>query len=171
MMKGLGDQFLDNRVVIVDLPGFGASEEPKTVWTVDDYVDMLHELLQKLNIDCPIIIGHSFGGKIGLLYATKYKVKKLVCLASPYKKQVVQLSLKTKLLKTAKKVPGLKKLEGFAKKHIGSTDYKNASEMMRKIMVEHVNYDISNKLNNISASHSSNAYIEFSYSADLNISP
>lgn len=108
MMKGLGDQFLDNRVVIVDLPGFGASEEPKTVWTVDDYVDMLHELLQKLNIDCPIIIGHSFGGKIGLLYATKYKVKKLVCLASPYKKQVVQLSLKTKLLKTAKKVPGLK---------------------------------------------------------------
>lgn len=149
MMKGLGDQFLDNRVVIVDLPGFGASEEPKTVWTVDDYVDMLHELLQKLNIDCPIIIGHSFGGKIGLLYATKYKVKKLVCLASPYKKQVVQLSLKTKLLKTAKKVPGLKKLEGFAKKHIGSTDYKNASEMMRKIMVEHVNYDISNKLNKI----------------------
>ena len=119
------------------------------MWTVDDYVDMLHELLQKLNIDCPIIIGHSFGGKIGLLYATKYKVKKLVCLASPYKKQVVQLSLKTKLLKTAKKVPGLKKLEGFAKKHIGSTDYKNASEMMRKIMVEHVNYDISNKLNKI----------------------
>ncbi len=149
MMKGLGDQFLNNRVIIVDLPGFGASEEPKTMWTVDDYADMLHELLQQLNIDYPIIIGHSFGGKIGLLYATKYNVKKLVCLASPYKKQVLQLSLKTKLLKMAKKVPGLKKLEHFAKKHIGSADYRNASEMMRKIMVEHVNYDISNKLNQI----------------------
>ncbi len=146
MMKSLGDQFLDKRVIIVDLPGFGSSEEPKTVWKIDDYVDMLHELLEKLSIDSPIIVGHSFGGKIGLLYATKYKVEKLVCLASPYKKQIVKLSLKTKLLKTAKKVPGLNKLENFAKKHFGSTDYKTASEMMRKIMVEHVNYDISDQL-------------------------
>lgn len=146
MMKSLGDQFLDKRVIIVDLPGFGSSEEPKTVWKIDDYVDMLHELLEKLSIDSPIIVGHSFGGKIGLLYATKYKVEKLVCLASPYKKQIIKLSLKTKLLKTAKKVPGLNKLENFAKKHFGSTDYKTASEMMRKIMVEHVNYDISDQL-------------------------
>ena len=83
------------------------------------------------------------------MYATKYDVCKLVCLASPYKKYVANPSLKTKILKTAKKIPGLNKLEGFAKKHIGSTDYKNASDMMRKIMVEHVNYDISDKLNKI----------------------
>ena len=150
MMKGLGNQFSNtNRIVILDLPGFGQSEEPKNVWILDDYVDCLKELLDKLNIDNPIIIGHSFGGKIGLLYATKYKVKKLVCLASPYKKKTTELSLKTKILKTAKKIPILNKLETFAKKHIGSTDYKSASEMMRKIMVEHVNYDISNELNKI----------------------
>ena len=149
MMKGIGDQLSDNRIIILDLPGFGNSEEPKDVWTVDDYVSMLHELLEKLSANNPIIIGHSFGGKIALLYATKYEVKKLVCLASPYKKNIVKNSLKTKVLKTAKKVPVLNKLEGFAKKHIGSTDYKNSSEMMRKIMVEHVNYDISNQLNKI----------------------
>ena len=99
-----------------------------------------------MHVDNPIIIGHSFGGKIGLLYATKYNVKKLICLASPYKKNVKKLSLKTKLLKTAKKIPVLNKLEGFAKRHIGSTDYKNASDMMRKILVETVNYDISDQL-------------------------
>lgn len=52
------------------------------------------------------------------------------------------MPIKTKILKVAKKVPLLNKLEGFAKKHIGSTDYKNASEMMRKILVETVNLDI-----------------------------
>lgn len=147
MMQGLGNQFINtNRIIIVDLPGYGKSEEPKEVWTVDDYVLFLKELLDKLHVDNPIIIGHSFGGKIGLLYATKYNVKKLICLASPYKKNVKKLSLKTKLLKAAKKIPVLNKLEGFAKRHIGSTDYKNASDMMRKILVETVNYDISDQL-------------------------
>lgn len=147
MMQGIGNHFKEtNRIIILDLPGFGKSDEPKSVWTLDDYTDALKELLDKINVSNPIIIGHSFGGKIGLLYATKYDVYKLVCLASPFKKNVFKPSLKAKILKTAKKIPGLNKLEGFAKKHIGSTDYKNASEMMRKIMVEHVNYDISDKL-------------------------
>ena len=147
MMKGLGDQFsFTNRIIIVDLPGYGQSEEPKTVWNVDDYVDCIKELLESLNVSNPIIIGHSFGGKIGLLYATKYNVKKLICLASPYKKSSKDKSLKVKMLKTAKKIPVLNKLEGFAKKHIGSTDYKNASDMMRKILVETVNYDITAQL-------------------------
>ena len=53
------------------------------------------------------------------------------------------------MLKTAKKVPGLNKLEGFAKKHIGSTDYKNASPLMRQILVETVNYDIRDQIPNI----------------------
>ena len=42
------------------------------------------------------------------------------------------------MLKKLKKVPGLNKLEGFAKKHIGSRDYKAASDMMRKILVNTV---------------------------------
>ncbi len=150
MMQGIGNHFKDtHRIIILDLPGFGKSPEPNTVWTIDDYADALKELLDKLGVDNPIIIGHSFGGKIGLLYATKYAVYKLVCLASPFKKNIAKPSLKTKILKNAKKIPGLNKLEGLAKKHIGSTDYKKASEMMRKIMVEHVNYDISDKLSQI----------------------
>ncbi len=150
MMQGIGNHFNDtNRIIILDLPGFGKSKEPDKVWTIDDYADALKELLDKLNVKKPIIIGHSFGGKIGLLYATKYEVDKLICLASPYKKIITKETFKTKTLKFAKKIPVLNKLEGFAKKHIGSTDYKKASEMMRKIMVEHVNYDISDKLKKI----------------------
>lgn len=142
MMEPIGNNLKNKRVVIIDLPGHGKSKEPKFPWTVYDYADAIHELLQKLKIDNPILIGHSFGGKIALVYASKYKIKKIIGLACPYKKQIEKLSLKTKALKFAKKIPILNKLEGFAKKHMGSTDYKNASEMMRKIMVLTVNTDL-----------------------------
>jgi len=143
MMKPIGDRFKkNNRVVIIDLPGFGESEEPKYIWSINDYVECVKELLDKLKVNKPILIGHSFGGKISLLYASKYSVEKLILFGSPFKQEIKKLSTKTKILKFLKTVPVINKLEGFAKKHIGSTDYKQASDTMRKIMVEHVNLDI-----------------------------
>lgn len=135
--------------MIIDLPGFGDSEEPKELYTIYDYAEMVNKLLTKEKIKNPILIGHSFGGKISLVYATKYKTDKIVLLASPFKKNIKRESLKLKLLKFAKKVPLLNKLESFAKKNIGSTDYKKASEMMRTILVEHVNTDISKDVSKI----------------------
>lgn len=150
MMKPVGDKFRkNNRIIIVDLPGFGMSDEPSTVWSLHDYVECIRDLLNELNVNNPILIGHSFGGKISLLYASKYKVKKLVLFGSPFKREIKKLSLKTKILKFLKKVPVINKLEGFAKKHIGSIDYRNASEIMRKIMVEHVNLDIEKEVKKI----------------------
>ena len=141
MMKPVGDK-LKGHIIILDLPGYGESTEPPNVWTIYDYVECVHEFLNSIGVKNPIMMGHSFGGKISLAYASKYKVKKLVLFASPFKKGIEKMPLKTKILKAAKKIPLLNKLEGFAKKHIGSADYKNASEMMRKILVETVNLDI-----------------------------
>ena len=150
MMQPIGDNLSKNfRVIIVDLPGFGLSEEPKTVWTLYDYVECIHEILKDLKVENPILIGHSFGGKISLLYSSKYNVTKLITFAGPFKKEIKKLSFKTKILKGLKKVPVINKLEGFAKKHIGSTDYKQASDLMRKIMVEHVNLDITEEVKKI----------------------
>ena len=153
MMKPVGDPSSQKfNITIVDLPGYGKSSEPKEVWTVYDYADAIKQLLDSLNIDNPIMIGHSFGGKISLVYASKYKTKKLVLFGSPYCPEVTKLSMKTKMLKTLKKVPGLNKLENFAKKHIGSTDYKNASVMMREILVKTVNLDITEDVKKIKCS-------------------
>ena len=153
MMKPIGNKFKkNNRVIIIDLPGFGMSEEPTYVWNLKDYVICIKELLDKLEVEKPILIGHSFGGKISLLYASMYEVEKLVLFGSPFKQEIKKISMKTKILKGLKKVPLLNKLEGFAKKHIGSTDYKQASETMRKIMVEHVNLDITEEVKKIKAS-------------------
>ena len=148
MMKFIGDK-LDEDVLIIDLPGFGKSKEPDTVLSIYDYANLVHDLISNLEIKNIILIGHSFGGKIALAYASKYKVEKLVLLASPFKSKENKINIRTKVLKKLKKVPGLNKLEEFAKKHIGSTDYKNASGIMREILVKHVNLDITEDVKKI----------------------
>ena len=150
MMKPIGDRLKkNNRIIIIDLPGFGESEEPKEIWSMFDYAKSINKLLKLLKVDNPILIGHSFGGKISLIYASMYNVKKLILFGSPFKKEVKELSLKTKVLKKLKQVPLLNKLEGFAKRHIGSRDYRQASDFMRKILVEHVNLDITAEVKKI----------------------
>ncbi len=146
MMKGVGDGISDNcYVTIIDLPGHGESSTPNYPWTLYDYVDCLYELINYLKIENPILVGHSFGGKISLLYASKYKVQKLVVMASPYKAKDNK-SLKIRILKNLKSKINIKPLEEWAKKHFGSTDYRNANPMMREIMVNHVNLDITDEL-------------------------
>lgn len=144
MMKPIGDRLQKNhRITILDFPGFGDSEEPKTALTVYDYCEILEELLKKLKVKKPVIIGHSFGGRIAIIYASRNEVEKVVLFGSPCIRKEVKPSLKLRMLKSLKKIPGINKLEGFAKNHMGSRDYKNASEVMKKILVNVVNEDLS----------------------------
>ena len=153
MMKPIGDKFTkDFDVIIFDLPGFGNSSEPKEFWSCYDYVELIKLALDELNVSNPIIVGHSFGGKLGLIYASKYEVKKLVCLASPFCKEIKKPTLKVRLLKMLKKIPILNKMENFVKRHMGSTDYRNASGIMRDILVGHVNLDIKEDVKKIKCS-------------------
>ena len=150
MMMPIAKPFVDtNRIIIIDLPGFGKSEEPKSAWDLDQYVVMVYELLKSLGIKKPNVIGHSFGGKLALLYGAKYDTKRLVLLASPYKVKIQKPTTKMKMLKTLKKVPGLRVVAEKMKKHMGSTDYKNASPMMREILVKHVNTDVTEEAKRI----------------------
>lgn len=150
MMEPIAKPFIDtNRIIIIDLPGFGKSEEPDFAWSLEDYSKMLESLLKKLNIKKPILVGHSFGGKISITYAQNHDVEKLVLLASPYKVKIKEPSTKVKILKKLKKVPGLGGLAESMKKHLGSTDYKNASPLMREILVKHVNTDLTDQTKHI----------------------
>lgn len=144
MMKPIGDRLQKNhRITILDFPGFGESEEPKTALTVYDYCEILEELLKKLKVKKPVIMGHSFGGRIAIIYASRNEVEKVILFGSPCIRKEVKPSLKLRMLKSLKKIPGINKLEGFAKNHMGSRDYKNASEIMKKILVNVVNEDLS----------------------------
>ena len=144
MMKPVGDP-LSNKynITIIDFPGFGESEEPKTAWTIDDYSEMLVEIIKKLNIKKPILMGHSFGGRVAIRYSANNKIEKLVLFGSPCIRKQQPLSLKTKVLKKLKTLPGLDGIGEKMKKYIGSRDYKAASPMMRQILVNTVNEDLS----------------------------
>lgn len=144
MMEPIAKPFEKNvDTLILDLPGCGKSGEPNNVWSLEDYADMVHALVEKLKIKKVILVGHSFGGKISIIYASKYKVEKLILLASPYKVKIKKISLKVRILKKLAKIPFLKNIANRMKKNMGSTDYKNASPKMRPILVKHVNTDVS----------------------------
>lgn len=145
MMKPLGDNLYDNyRVTILDFPGFGESDEPTLPWSITDYAQILEVFVKKLNIKKPIVIGHSFGGRVAICYSSNNPIEKLVLFGSPCIRKEKELPLYVKVLKKMKTIPGLNNLGEVMKKYIGSRDYKAASPMMRKILVNVVNEDLSN---------------------------
>ncbi len=144
MMKPLGDYFCDRfRITILDLPGFGESDEPKKTWTIDDYELMLEDFIKELKIKKPIVIGHSFGGRLSIRYSARNPIEKLVLFGSPCIRIQEALPLKVRMLKSMKKLPGMDKIGEYMKQYIGSRDYKAASPVMRQTLVEVVNEDLS----------------------------
>lgn len=143
MMKPLGDKLSSNhKITIIDLPGFGVSESPSFAYSIFDYTEIVHELLDSLKITNPIIIGHSFGGRIAIVYASKYPISKLVLFGSPCVRHEYK-SMRQSFYKAIKKVSILKPLVNLMKKHTGSVDYRNASPLMREVLVKTVNQDLS----------------------------
>ncbi len=144
MMEPLGNLLSSKyHITILDFPGYGMSAEPDGVWGVSDYALMVHQLVEKLKIKKPTLIGHSFGGRVAICYASKYDVSKVVLFGAPCVRTKKGLTLKEKMLKQAKKLPGMGKIAEFAKNYIGSEDYKNATPRMREILVKTVNEDLS----------------------------
>jgi pimeloyl-ACP methyl ester carboxylesterase len=62
-----------NKVIAFDRPGHGLSERPKRGdTTVEVQARLLHDALKQLHVERPIIVGHSWGGALALVYAINY---------------------------------------------------------------------------------------------------
>jgi 3-oxoadipate enol-lactonase len=59
-------------VIAPDLRGFGASEAPDGVYTMDSHADDLYALLDVLHIERVVVCGLSMGGYIALAFWRKY---------------------------------------------------------------------------------------------------
>ena len=69
------------KVLAMDMPGFGESEEPKEPWCVDDYVDFVLEFLKDYNFDKITLLGHSFGGRVIIKLCSRelpFEVEKVI---------------------------------------------------------------------------------------------
>lgn len=131
--------------LLVDFCGFGKSPEPQRPYTIFDYAVDVKELLCKLKIDKVTIVGHSFGGRVGIILASKYKslVEKLVLVDSAGIIEGRGLLYKIKIFryKLGKKLVALR----LKKKNFdgGSSDYKALkTDIMRKTFVNVVNTDL-----------------------------
>ena len=52
------------KVYLVDVVGFGKSDLPNEPLNSNDFGDFLKEFMEKLEIENPVLIGHSNGGRI-----------------------------------------------------------------------------------------------------------
>lgn len=149
------------KVYNVDLPGHGNSSEPPTAWGVDDFTRLMEKFCNKTGIKNPIPIGHSFGGRISILMASRNDIKKMVLIdaAGIKPKHSLKYYIKVYSFKTAKKLlpilmgkrNGEKAIQVWRGK-AGSSDYRNSSPIMRAVMSRCVNEDLKYVMPQIQAS-------------------
>lgn len=158
MMSPIGDALADNhfQVYNIDLPGFGQSDEPPRAYNLDDYAKFLGEFIKKKKIKNPILIGHSFGCRIAIKYTSSYPntVEKLVLTGAAGIRPKRGLIYYTrvyiyKVIKSLRNVPFVKHYVEEAIDKAGSEDYKNSSAMMREVLKNTVNEDLTSSLKKI----------------------
>jgi pimeloyl-ACP methyl ester carboxylesterase len=129
------------RVIAVDFPGFGRSEEPEEIWGCREYAQWTQRFLQKLNIPSPLMLGHSFGGRVALVLNSLLPVSGLVLTGSAGLKAANHAPKKS----PARYLPAcLKKglLRDIFIQLAGSDDYKRASPRMREVLKKVIAEDL-----------------------------
>ena len=139
----------------IDLPGFGESDEPPEAWGSPEYASLVERLLAELAIERPVLIGHSFGGKLSILLGAKGIASTLVLIdaAGIRGRRGPGWYLKVYSYKLARRLAAIPGLKGLLDPHVerarnrsGSSDYRNASGLMRRILVKVVNEDVRDQL-------------------------
>lgn len=146
------------QLIIPDLPSFGKSAEPSSIWETTHFVQWLDELITEVSPnDEVVVVGHSFGGKIATMFATKQpkKLSQLIIVdasglpdpLSAYKQlQEKVLGIMPRDLKDLFS-ESLKKR--IAMMTGSSVDYRNASSYQRKMLRNLFKENLAAQLNNI----------------------
>lgn len=63
----------EHRAIAFDRPGYGYSERPKDGWpNPARQAQLLHEALERLGVERPVLVGHSWSGSVVLAYLLDY---------------------------------------------------------------------------------------------------
>lgn len=79
----------DYTSVVLDLPGFGHSDNPEPSWGVHEYADIVMAFIKSLDCDNLVFLGHSFGGTLGIYLGAKYPdlIEKLILCSPSFKRE------------------------------------------------------------------------------------
>lgn len=150
-----------HHVYTIDFPGFGQTPEPPAVWGVEDYTRFIEKFIDSLGLKSVSLLGHSFGGRVGILYSSRHdNVDKLILVDAAGLKPKRSLSYYFKVysFKAGKllartflpKAKADSVIDRWRAKR-GSSDYNNATQRMRAILSKCVNEDLRHVLPSIKA--------------------
>lgn len=127
--------------IAMDLPGFGASPPPAVSTGARGYAAALRPFLAELG-EPPILVGHSFGGRVAVCLAADGLCEGLVLTGVPLLRRnpVQRPSIGYRLIRWANRIGVLsdRRLE-VERRRRGSTDYQAATGVMRDVLVASVN--------------------------------
>lgn len=141
---------------LLDLPGFGKSDNPNQAFGSKDYAQVLEKFIKQERIDKPILLGHSYGGKISIKFASLYPslISKLILVGASGIKPA--LSFKTVLIYPLAKIvhyliPDIFNLKSLLRKKFYrriESDYENAG-IMKDTLIETIKEDLTADLRRI----------------------
>ena len=143
-----------------DFPGFGKSDEPTEVWGTEEYTRMVEQFVKENHIERPALVGHSFGGRISIIFASRNETSRVVLVDAagikpkrPFKYYWKVYTFKTMkwLCNTFLPKKTAQDIIDKRRKGAGSSDYNNASPKMRAILSKVVNEDLTPLLPKIKA--------------------
>lgn len=135
----------------IDLTNYGFNNLTSN-FTIYDYASVVNKLILKLKINNPILIGHSFGGRLIIILSSMYNYKnKLVFVSSAGIKPKFSFKTKFKILryKFNKKLVKLNLKNKKVLNKFGSNEYKKLSKNMQQVFVNVVNENLKYLLKNI----------------------
>lgn len=148
------------RVVALDFPGFGESEEPRKEWGVNEFKHFVLKFLDKVEVNHFYVLAHSFGGRVAIKLGAedRDRVSKMVLTGAAgirpkksLKRKV--FSMVAKVGKGILSVPGISKLSDPARKLLykvaRETDYMQTSGIMKPIFSKVVSEDLTAYLKDV----------------------
>lgn len=140
MNQAFSQSFKEFCHIYIDLPGFGNSKSPPFPLQTQDYAEIVKLILSQLDkkIDC--VMGHSFGGKVGVLLNPSTLI--LLSSAGIPKEKSLKIHFKIALSKTLNRI--CPPLSLALKKILRSKDVENMNEIMYQTFKNVVDEDFSN---------------------------
>lgn len=128
------------RVTALDFAGMGGAEALTRPFSVGDYADWTLDALAALKIECPLVLTHSFGGRVALKILSRgdyFDRAALIGCAGIVPKRGLSYRLRVKTYRLVKKIA-----PKYAEAHFGSSEYRTLSPVMRESYKKIVNEDL-----------------------------
>lgn len=137
--------------IAIDLPGFGATPPPPERCGAAGYARLIAPVMEEFERP-PVVVGHSFGGRVAVCLAETFDLERLILTGVP----LLRLGPGRKpspvyrVARAANRVGLLsdRRMESIRRRR-GSLDYRNASGVMREILVTVVNETYETRLDRL----------------------